>query len=176
MRSTWTLFSGLDKYSGLHLVCYFSFVFFPHPFIRIQFIFSACHSSYWYMLRGCSLTGNLITPSSTCQFGPSLCQPTPLFIASALQLAISPRNSAGPLPAAIDFKPMPSQSLIPKCTFGLILSLNINIRVCLSIFTTSSPHEKESHTQTRAFLVPCIFLKNECILWWLVICSNRSYF
>lgn len=66
--------------------------FFSHPFIRVQFIFSACHSSYWYMLRGCSVTGNLITPSSTCQFRPSLCQPTLLFIMSALQLAISPQN------------------------------------------------------------------------------------
>lgn len=46
--------------------------FLSPPFIHIQFIFSACSSSYWYILRGCSLTGNLITLSSTCQFCPSL--------------------------------------------------------------------------------------------------------
>lgn len=64
----------------------------PHPFIHFQFIFSACHSAYWYMRRGRSLTGNLITPSSTCQFRASLCQASLLFILSTLQLAISLQN------------------------------------------------------------------------------------
>lgn len=72
-----------------------SFFFSSHTFIRVQFIFSACHSSYWYMLRGCSLTGNLITPSSTCQCRPSLCRPTLLFVVSTLQLAISLQNKRG---------------------------------------------------------------------------------
>lgn len=77
------------------ILSFFFFFFTPHPFIPVQFISSACHSSYWYMLRGCSLTGNLITPSSTCQFRPSLCQPTLLFIASTLQFAILLQNKRG---------------------------------------------------------------------------------
>lgn len=82
---------------GLCFLCWISAAacnsrFFPRPFIRVQFIFSACHSSYWYMLRGRSVAGNLITSSSTCQFQPSLCRPTLLFIMSPLQLAISPQN------------------------------------------------------------------------------------
>lgn len=69
-------------------------------------------SPYWYMLRGCLLTGNLITPSPTCQFRPSLRQLTVLFVAPTLRLVFSPPNKHGSPDCRFDWKPMASKSLI----------------------------------------------------------------
>lgn len=102
-------------------------------FIHAQFIFSTCLGSYWYMLKGCSVTGNLITQSSTCQFCPSLSQPTLLFMMWAPQSGTLAKTNASPLTTTIDCKPVVSESLISKCIFGSIIILNIHNLVYLSI-------------------------------------------